>query len=175
MDLIFSNAQIMTAANVITREQIRAVIAGGALPECININAIQVFNATCTDPALLECVNLEYDYYNHAPDNTKAVVLYKKIEELIPQIKDAHIQKYFKTKIEFINTRHAMKKRNAHNIDDYEDKIDELLYKITLEGKNDIFTQGPLFHWYVLKQTEARILKMISLGHEIGGLHARFK
>ena len=172
-DTIFGNAQIMTNANVITREQIRTAIAGGEIPELPNANA--VFNALCTDTALLECVNLEYNYYNHAPDNTKAAEVYKKIETLIPKIRDAHIQKYFKTKIGFIKTRHEMKKKNAHNINDYENKTDELLFKIACENKNDIFTQGPLFHWYVLKQTEARVLKMISLGIPLGGLYERFK
>ena len=139
--------------------------------------ALDTFLEFCPDTALENCVKSEYDFImKKIPKKTTYTEyekeLYEKISVQVPKIRDKNIQVYFIAELEAFNK--GMK------------TPEELLFKLAKECQNDFDTLGPVFFWYILKQSEFKVIKAVLMGKRfefsrekimdmIGGLYERFK
>jgi len=200
-DTLYANAFISShAANyMLTQIRIRAMLAcptgaGAAqiLQECgyeltegiddeiidhERAKAFNLFMDLCNDESLATCVKAKYDFKT-TPKQAGALyeqmekALYKTIAEHTPTIKTKEIRDYFQAELDaFAKGQKCM---------------EELLYNIALDGKNNLESHAPLFYWYVLKQTELKVVKIILMGKRfefsrnviidnMRGLYERFK
>ena len=78
-----------------------------------------------------------------------------------------------------------MRSKKITDISAFEDQSWEELTKLAEVDRDDIFKQNPLFYWYLKKQDEMRVVKIILMGKKfgftreriretLGGLYARF-
>ena len=116
---------------------------------------LHTFLHLCSDDAVAACIKAKYDFSMTKKDPNTSYeqlekTLFKTITEKIPYIKNKNIQDYFRAEVDFFNKRQK----------DCE-KQDELLFKLACIDKNNTESLGPLFHWYILKQTEFKVVKAI--------------
>ena len=200
-DTLFASSFISAHASrqMLNQERIRAMLASptveaaaqiltdcgyavitGTDDEIIDAERLKTFaqfvKLCAEDDALVACVRAYYDFKTTIKDinvsySDAEKKLFKIIDEYYPQIRDTCIQKYFKTALD------AFKKNQK--------QPDDLLYKIAHDCKNDFDSLGPLFHWYILKQSEFKVVKTILMGKRfdfsreiirdnLRGLHERF-
>ena len=140
---------------------------------------LDTFLHLCGDAALAACIKAKYDFSMMQKDrNTTYQQHEKELFDTITQnlnlIKNKNIQNYLRTELEFLEKGQK----------DFE-KQDAVLYKLACIDKNNTDSLSPLFHWYILKQTEFKVVKAILMGkrfefsrevimENLRGLHERF-
>ena len=177
-DILYANAYILaySAKNMLNKDRMRAML-GASTPSAVAMmlcdlgygvtsgtddeiidtereKTYKTFMELCTDPALSAVITLKHNFITTPLDknldyHTAEKNLFTQITEQIPKIKSKNIQNYFQ--FELSPDKHAK-------------SSDEHLYKLACIEKNDLDTMGPLFHWYILKQSEFRAVKTILMG-----------
>jgi len=200
-DILYSNSFISShAANfMLTQARIRAMLACSTplaaaqiLQECgyelvdglddeiidhERTRAFKLFMDLCSDESLAACVQAKHLFRTTAKKDDVSYqqmekALYQTLGEYTPRIKTQEAKNYFQAELDAFHKGQKLS--------------DEFLYNLALEGKNNLETPGPLFHWYVLKQTELKVVKTILMGKRfefsrnviidnMRGLYERFK
>ena len=190
-DVVFSNAAIIArmADKILTKARIGAMVraktfnesaailsecgygvTSGTIDEIVDAEraqTISTFMDFCGDEALKACVKARYESLP-----TREDAFFKTIQENIGKIQTVGIRQYFQVYLD------------AHKVGG---KIsDTALFNIASELRHDLDGAGPVFYWYVLKQSEFMAVKVILLGKKLGhvgdkimrdlrGLYARFR
>ena len=200
-DVLYANAFISShmANYMLTQVRIRAMLAcptpaaaAQVLQDCgyesvegtddeiidhERVKAYKLFIDLCPDEALSRCIEAKHEFKttpntNNIPYEELEKKLYQTIAENTPNIKTKEIKNYFQAELDAYNKGQK--------------PLDEFLYNIALEGKNNLDTLAPLFYWYVLKNTELTVVKIILMGKRfefsrdviidnMRGLYERFK
>jgi hypothetical protein len=199
-DLVYSNAAISAhmATYMLNQPRINAMIrarslaaAEALLTECgyekvtgtideiiehERERAFKKFMQHCNNESLGKCVTAMYEFSSTPLTHETLAAAEDKIAAIIKDnlegIEDDNIRNYFETLyIAFENHR----------------KVPETtLYNIAREERYNLDSFGPIFFWYVLKQSEFKAAKAVLFGKEanlepnaildnLGGLYERFK
>jgi len=200
IDALYSNAAIISnaAKKMLTADRIRQMLTASSLTSAAQIltecgynpvsgtddeiieteraKTYEMFMSLCNDAALAACVTAWHQFKTkQTTPGTSYIQAEKQLFETIagnsPAIKEPNIKSYFTAQLDAFNK--GQKIPNSR------------LFKLTLDGRHDLETMGPLFHWYILKQSEFRAVKIILMGKRFGftreqitenlrGLHERF-
>jgi len=136
---------------------------------------LKTFLELCNDKNLAECIKAKFNFAMTDAGDAKyeelEKALYKTIAKHVGDIKSEEIKNYFLAELEsFLQGQ----KRN-----------EKQLFKLASENKTDLDSYNPLFYWYILKQTEFKVVKTILVGkrfdfpreriyENLRGLHERF-
>ena len=200
-DLIYANSAISAymSEHMLNQPRIHALIraktweqTSALLAECdyqiesTNIDMIidsehsrakDKFIKLCPDVALNNCVLAIFDFtgedLNDDTLSKSEKALYATLSANIDSIKYEKAREYFKTYTQAFTARKKIP--------------DKALFNIASDMKYDNTTIGPIFYWYVLKQSEFIVVKTILLGKQLefpsekiltslkkGGLYERF-
>jgi len=181
-DVLYANSTITAhaALYMLTRQRIQSMVRAASiqavhavLAECgynislqsddeiIDAERAKTFNRfmeLCADPALAECVSVRHKFITTKlkPGTSLEKAeqkLFNTIADHAPKIKDEKVRTYFEAEIS------AAEKSKKSS--------DKVLFELAYEARNDLDTVGPLFYWYVLKQSEFKAVKIILMGKQL--------
>ena len=159
---MLNHARIHAIIRAKTDEQINEILAEcgyatkGNIIEAEFERAYKKFLALCPDDALNDCVTAIYNFKTKKAESVEGAEkeLLFALEQSVDKIKFDKTQQYFKTYISALI---------------FNKKIPETkLFTLANDMKHDNTTIGPIFYWYVLKQSEFITLKSIFLGKRMG-------
>ena len=148
-----------------------------AIIETERKRTFETFVAHCPDRAVNECVTAMYKFITTKVPQNKTLAqaeqeLNEKLGAAIPKVKSAKLRAYFQTILDA--WAHGRKVFYG------------ALWEAADEMKTDLGSVGPLFYWYVQKQFEFVVVRIILTGRLLGfdrdriiedleGLYERFK